>query len=434
MSSGLNNTLHAKLDVLSLRTGMFVADLDCDWKGTPFLLQGFRVVSDTQLAQLRACCEYVYVDPARSTVPVPVPQSTASAPAPAVVTERRVVRIRKGPAPDLRGQSDPVAFRQELGRATRIQARTHAYLNHAFEDVRLGSSVDTDEARAVVTELVDSITVNVNASLWLTNLRNKDEYTSIHCLNVCILAIAFGRHLGLGEEELKILGLGALLHDIGKIKTPQEVLNKPGPLTRDEFEIMKRHPVEGHDLIRAGGERLPPMTLNIIRHHHERIAGNGYPDGWSDQRIPLPVLITSLVDVYDAVTSDRCYHAGVPAHRGLRLLYEIAPHSFGRELVEEFIRCVGIYPIGSLVELTTGELGVVLSADTQHRLKPLIRLLRDPEGRPYSERRLINLSELADTEANWRRWGVRHVLDPAAYGIDVKALVAEDFELGSAMA
>lgn len=428
---GLNNKMHLKVDVLSLRKGMFVAELDRDWRETPFLLQGFLIQNTTQLAQLRESCQYVYVDPTKSTISVGLPKQPAVVTAPAVATPRRVVRIRRGPLPDLHGQADPAAFRQELTRATRIQARTHAYLRHAFEDVRLGSSVNTEEARAVVTDLVDTISINVNASLWLTNLKNKDEYTSIHSMNVCILAIAFGRHLGLGNEELKTLGLGALLHDIGKIKTPPEVLNKPGKLTPEEFEIMKRHPVDGHDLVISSGDRLPPMALNIIRHHHERLAGNGYPDRWSDERIPLPVLITSVVDVYDAVTSDRCYHDGMPAHRGLQLLYDIAPDSFGRELIEEFIRCVGIYPIGSLVELTTGEVGIVLSADTRHRLKPLIRLLRAPDGAAYDarERRLVNLSDLADTEAHWRQWGVKKVLDPAAYGIDIKALVAEDFSV-----
>lgn len=424
---GLNNSVHLKVDVLSLRKGMFVADLDRGWLETPFLLQGFLIENGTQLEQLRDCCKHVFVDPAKSTIPIDVPRREYRSPA--VVTPPRVVRIRRGPLPDLRGQSDPSAFREELGNATGVRARTHTYLKQVFEDVRLGSSINTEEAQAIVTDLVDTITVNVNASLWLTNLRNKDEYTSIHSMNVCILSIAFGRHLGLGNEELKTLGLGALLHDIGKIRTPLEVLNKPGKLTPEEFEVMKRHPVEGYDLVLSGGDRLSPMALNIIRHHHERVAGTGYPDRWSNQRIPLQVLITAVVDTYDAITSDRCYHDGIPAHQGLQLLYNIAPQDFGQEIVEEFIRCVGIYPIGSLVELTTGELGIVLSAEVGHRLKPLIHLLRAPDGTPYEERRLVNLGDLADNEANWRRFGVSKVVDPDAYGIDVKSVLSEHFHM-----
>lgn len=432
----LNEKLHQKVDVMALRQGMFVAALDRDWLGTTFELQGFLIRNGEQLAKLREYCQFVYVDPANSTVPLGLSQRNShpvAAPpqhksrAPFVVTPRKVQRIRRGPLPDLRGQSDPTTFRQELEKATRIRARSHDYLKQVFEDVRLGSSVNTEEAQAVVTDLVDTITVNVNASLWLTNLRNKDEYTSIHSMNVCILSIAFGRHLGLGNEELKILGLGALLHDIGKINTPIEVLNKPGKLTPDEYGIMKRHPVDGDELVLSRGDQLPPMALTIIRHHHERLGGTGYPDRWSKHRIPLQVLITSVVDTYDAVTSDRCYHDGLPAHWGLQLLYDIAPKDFGHEIVEEFIRCVGIYPIGSLVELTTGELGIVLSADVGHRLKPLIQLLRAPDGTPYEERRLVNLADRANTETNWGRWGVRKVVDPSACGIDIKSLVGDNF-------
>ncbi|MEJ2480488.1 MAG: HD-GYP domain-containing protein [Acidihalobacter sp.] len=244
-----------------------------------------------------------------------------------------------------------------------------------------------------------------------------------------MLSIAFARHLGFADEELRIIGLGALLHDLGKINTPPEILNKPGRLTSDEFAVMRKHPVDGYEMLCDSGG-IPARSLQVIRHHHERIGGNGYPNGWQGEQIPVAVLITSVVDVYDAVTSDRCYHDGVPAHQGLQLLYDIAPNNFGRELVEEFIRCIGIYPVGSLVELTTGALGVVLSADPMHRLKPLVRLVREPDGSPCDSGELINLAELSGhDDASWRRWGIRRVLSPSDYGIDVKAIVAEDSDV-----
>ncbi|MEJ2630155.1 MAG: HD-GYP domain-containing protein [Acidihalobacter sp.] len=432
----LNEKLHIKVETDKLRAGMFVAGLDRPWEGTPFLLQGFLINTEEELTQLRGLCRIVYVDPTRSSVEMKaldsaagplLPHRRSSAPTPAKKTNR----IRRGPPPDLKGLSEPEAFRESLPCAVRTQTQAHRYLNRAFNDVRLGSSIDTDEAKQAVSSLIDSITTNVNAALWLTNLKKRDEYTSIHCLNVCVLSIAFARHLGYGEEELKIIGLGALLHDLGKIKTPPEILNKPARLTSDEFEVMRKHPVDGYEMLCDGGG-VPPQSLQIIRHHHERIAGNGYPDGWQGDQIPLPVLVTSVVDVYDAITSDRCYHDGVPAHQGLQLLYDIAPNNFGRELIEEFIRCIGIYPVGSLVELTTGALGVVLSADPLHRLKPLVRLVREPDGSPCADGELIDLAELSghDNES-WRRWGIRRVLSPADYGIDVKSIVAKDNDVSS---
>ena len=431
----LNDKLHVKVEVDKLRTGMFVAELDRPWKGTPFLLQGFLIATDEELAGLRELCLFVYVDPTRSTVKLATLDSSSLSPAPrrrtASPTPAKTRGIRRGPAPSLKGLAEPAAFRESLRLTARTQTRARHYLDHAFNDVRLGSSVDTDEAKEVVSSLVDAITTNVNAALWLTNLKKRDEYTSIHCLNVCVLSIAFARHLGYAEEQLRMIGLGALLHDLGKISTPPAILNKPGRLTPEEFVVMRKHPVDGYEMLCDGGG-IPAQSLQIIRHHHERIAGNGYPDGWQGEQIPMSVLITSVVDVYDAVTSDRCYHDGVPAHQGLQLLYDIAPNNFGRELVEEFIRCVGIYPVGSLVELTTGALGVVLSADPEHRLKPLVRLVREPDGSPCDSHDLVNLAELAGHDAaSWHRWGIRRVLSAADYGIDVKAIVAEDSDVSS---
>ncbi|APZ43832.1 HD-GYP domain-containing protein [Acidihalobacter ferrooxydans] len=434
MTNFLDNSAHIKAKAHTLRQGMFVAGLDRPWKGTPFMLQGFLITTEEELEHLRKLCQFVYIDPTRSTVPLP--QTTRPDPEPRSkpVSGNKIRPVRQGPAPNLRGLANPAAFRENLKVAARRQNHARRYLQSTFNDVRLGASVNTIEAQAIVAGLVESITTNVNAALWLTNLKDRDEYTLVHSMNVCVLSIAFARHLGFGDEELHVIGLGALLHDLGKIKTPDDVLNKPGRLTGDEFAIMKRHPVDGYELLADTGD-LPRASLQIVRHHHERIDGSGYPDGWGGEGIPLPVLLTSVVDVYDAVTSDRCYHVGRSPHEGLKLLYDIAPNNFGRELIEEFIRCVGIYPIGSLVELTDGSLGIVLSADPDHRLKPLVRIVRQPSGEPCADCARINLAELAGhNSGHWRDWGIRRVLNPTDYDIDIKAIVAEDSDIGELIA
>ena len=412
-----------KVDVSDLAIGMYVTELDRPWVGAPFLFQGFMIQEEDELRRLREHCNFVYVDIQRSEVAIP--QREHIPPARRQKAQPRVVR--RGPEPDLTGQADPALYPTQLKKASLLRQSAGRVVARAFDDVRLGASVDTDEARRVVSDLVGTISDNANASLWLTNLKNKDEYTSIHCMNVCILTIAFGRHLGFPREELEVMGLGALLHDVGKVRTPSEILNKPGKLTREEFAVMKRHPAEGYEIMKATG-RMPAMALDIIRFHHERLRGNGYPDGLGGDEIATPILITAIADVYDAITSERCYHHGIPAHEGLKLLYQLAPHSFGQELVEEFIRCIGIYPVGSLVELTTGALGVVLSADPKCRLKPLLLLVRDPHGQPYTDRRLVNLAGLVDSNESWRKWSIRRVLDPREYGVDVKAVAAAELE------
>lgn len=382
---------------------MYVARLDRPWLESPFLFQGFAIESEAELEQLRALCRYVYVEeggrqaaaPLRHAVTVPTPK----APAPA--------------APD----TD--AVRKALRKAVKARLSTRRYLNGVMQDVRLGRSVSTADARAVVGELVESVAANLSAALWLTNLKRKDEYTSIHSLNVCVLSVAFACHLRLPRERIETIGLGALLHDVGKMRTPQALLNKPGRLSSEEFEVLRRHPVDGFEIVSAAGG-VPRQALEIIRHHHERLDGRGYPDGLRGEEIGRHVLITAIADIYDAVTSDRAYHRAISPHDGLKVLYRMADGGLGKELVEEFIRCIGIYPVGSVVRLGSGVLAQVVSSRAEERLRPVVSLLRDAGGEPILPRRVVDLAAQPDSEM----WRVAEVVDTAAEEIDLTALTA----------
>lgn len=281
----------------------------------------------------------------------------------------------------------------------------------------------------MVNETVAIVTQHSNAALWITNLKNKDEYTAIHCINVCILAIAFANHLGIGGKQLKDIGLGALLHDIGKMCTPPEILNKPGSLTFEEFEIMKRHPVEGYEALISSGNIHEPV-LSMVRNHHERISGNGYVGGLTGNQIDQPTMIIAIADVYDAMTSDRVYRSAMAPHESLNIIYEISPRDFGQTLAEEFIHCIGIYPVGSVVELASGALGVVFSAEYRHRLKPQVLLIRDPDGNNYDEPRIIDLAELTG-KSSWRNWRIERIIEPEDSGIDMAQIAwiyLDDFQ------
>jgi putative nucleotidyltransferase with HDIG domain len=210
-------------------------------------------------------------------------------------------------------------------------------------------------------------------------------------MNVCILALTFGRTLGLERKQLDMLGLGALLHDIGKMSIPMEILNKPGRLTDEEFEMIKSHSMNGYNLLRQKKD-MPGEVLDIVRSHHERINGRGYPDGLTADFIGLLVQITSIVDVYDAITSDRCYHDGIAPHDALKNMFDWAGENFDADLVENFIKCLGIYPIGSMVELNTGHIGIVVSASEKARLRPIILVVINKNGERYDVPRLLNLA------------------------------------------
>lgn len=407
--------MQQRLEVDRLRLGLYVAQLDRPWVGTPFLFQGFLIRNEQELSQLRECCEYVDVDVERSEA-APEPEPAKLAPPPPLLRE-------SAPALAFKPPTDLGSFQADVRAASRARAGARQLLDQVMADARLGRSVAGRDARAVVGDLTASVARNAAAALWLTNLKRKDEYTSLHSLNVCVLSIAFAFHLGLPREQIEVIGLGALLHDVGKMRTPQEVLNKPGALTDAEFDLIRRHPMDGYDIVRAGGD-VPPEALEIIRHHHERVDGRGYPDGLAGEALGLHVLITAIADVYDAVTSDRAYHAALPAHEGLKVLYAMTPTAFPRELVEAFIRCIGIYPVGSLVRLNNGAMGVVVATDPKRRLKPMVLLIKDPAGRPLLPRRLLDLSQFAEREG-WDKWSIVGVLDAAEHGIDLAAVALE---------
>lgn len=412
-----------KTDVAELEIGMYVAELDRPWTETSFLFQGFQIRSEEDIAQLRDVCEFVFVDYEKSA-------ETEDK------TIRRSMSARPGENPDvsraewqrIAHRERKVGFQREFERVVAIRERTREYVDTLLNDVRLGKAVDAESAKAIVSELVEDIANDADTALWLTQLKNAHDYTAQHCINVCVLSIAFGSHLGYGKDQLKIIGLGALLHDVGKMRTPVEILDKPAKLTPEEFEIMKRHPVDGYEIMKNTNS-VPAQALQIIRFHHERVSGRGYPDGLSGSQISTAILVTAICDVYDAITSDRIYHHGIPADQGLNAMYQMAPSDFGRELVQEFIKCIGIYPVGSLVELATGAIGVVMSNDPSNKLRPVVMLVRDSKGENYAPKRFVSLSAQSNIDKS-RDWSVRRIVDPKQYGISLHQLAADELLQG----
>lgn len=416
-----------KLYTDELKLGMYVSELDRAWVDTPFMFQGFMIEDVETLDQLREHCDFVFVDKELSR-PEIVPLLTA-------VIQGVAKRKRPARRPPVKASGkgfSETSFRRALLRSYRIYREARLWVDVLLDDSRLGNSIDTDTARGLVAQLADQVIQNADALVWLTHLKKRDEYTANHCLNVCILALTFGRCLGLDGDLLKRLGLGALLHDIGKLRVPEAILNKPGRLTKEEFLIMMSHPQEGHALL-ADDHSLAPDTLDVILHHHERLDGRGYPAGLAEEQISLITRVTSIVDVYDAVTSDRCYHDAIPPAEALEKLFQWAPGNYDVSLLEAFIKCIGIYPIGSLVRLASGEMGMVVATDEGRRLKPIVMLLRSPDGEPYPVRRFINLSS-----AVWEQTGspmsIDEVLDPREYGIDVPAILKEELRLSASQA
>lgn len=402
--------------------GMYISELDHPWIESPFLFQGFQIHDDDLLNQVKATCDYVYVDDDKSQPEAKLKLETLS---------NSTLQIKPKKKDDFTDTTtlkaanfDKNNFSQNLIKARNTRDKTRKYVDEMLSNAKAGEIINTNKAKLLVAELTNNIIENLDASMWLTQLKKRDEYTAIHSLNVCVLSITFGRALGLPTDELNIIGLGALLHDIGKMLVPLKILNKPGKLTKDEFEIMKSHPGLGYETVR-NDKNLSPEVLSIIRSHHERLSGNGYPDKLAEENITYYTKMVSITDVYDAITSDRVYHDGMTPHDALKSLYEWMPDNYDSELIQSFIRTIGIYPVGSVVELHTGHVGIVVKLNELHRLKPVVMLIINREGEFYSARKLINLaSSVWDNKKH--KPGIKRISDPKEYNINVHKIINEE--------
>ena len=403
--------------------GMYISELDRPWVETPFLFQRFELRTSEEMEQLKKHCTYVYVDTELGPDVAPKPRDKES-----------VVRIRKleeqdekikrevkkiAEAPSRRSQRpvypDRTSVQRELVRAREVQSQTRVLMRTTIEEVQKGKAVNIPLAEKVVDNMVESVIRNPDALVCLSQLKDISEYTALHSVRTCVLALTFGRHLVLSKDELKILGIGALLHDIGMAKLPATILDKPGGLTVEEFELMTQHVPWGLEILKRSGG-VPPAALEILEQHHERHDGSGYVRKLKGDLIGYVGAICAIVDVYDAITSQRVYRGPVSADDALKRMYEWRHKDFHAELVQEFIKCMGIYPIGSLVELSTGGVGVVITINRARRLKPKVVLLLTANKKPLSRKVITDLAEHRDGLG--REFKIKRVLPAGTYSIN----------------
>ncbi len=403
--------------------GMYISELDRPWVETPFLFQKFELRTSEEMEQLKKHCTYVYVDTELGPDVAPKPRDKES-----------VVRIRKleeqdekikrevkkiAEAPSRRSQRpaypDRTPFQRELVRAREVQSQTRVLMRTTIEEVQKGKAVNIPLAEKVVDNMVESVIRNPDALVCLSQLKDISEYTALHSVRTCVLALTFGRHLVLSKDELKILGIGALLHDIGMAKLPATILDKPSGLTVEEFELMTQHVPWGLEILKRSGG-VPPAALEILEQHHERHDGSGYVRKLKGDLIGYVGAICAIVDVYDAITSQRVYRGPVSADDALKRMYEWRHKDFHAELVQEFIKCMGIYPIGSLVELSTGGVGVVITINRARRLKPKVVLLLTANKKPLSRKVITDLAEHRDGLG--REFKIKRVLPAGTYSIN----------------
>jgi HD-GYP domain-containing protein (c-di-GMP phosphodiesterase class II) len=368
-----------QVSVEALQFGMFVAELDRPWTETPFMFQGFHLRTAVQLAALKKHCKHVFVDPEKSDAPG---KSNPAAPA-------TTFKVRGGTT-----YPEKSSVEQEFRPALIAFQESEKAVNDLFRPLAKGGSgvLDAKEVKESVTRLTDSVVRNPDAMVLVTRLREKSAEAHARALQVSVYMVVFGRFLELQRQELELLGLLGLLQDIGKTKLPPSILEKKGPLNAQEVEMAKRHVHFSSDILKAT-PGIQPELLKLVLLHHERQDGTGYPAALKGDEIGLYGSIAGIVDTFDALTAVRPYAEPLSPSSALSFLYKERGAGYHSELVEQFIQCVGAFPVGAVVELNSGERGIVITQNLVRRLKPRVMIVLDAKGDPMRPHKILDLDK-----------------------------------------
>lgn len=392
-----------KIAIKDVRLGMFVHELCGSWLSHPFWKKRFKLDSPKDLAVLKnSQILEVLIDTSKGLdvaeeLPPFKPQEFV---------------VQKMPAQVL---NNPLTlFSKEIKQAKKIKERAKAVVFELFKEARIGHVPDLVEAKSIIEEIDQSIERDHNALVSLVRIKSKDNYTYLHSVAVGTLMVAFGKQLNLDPALRRDLGLAGLLHDLGKVAIPAEILNKPGRLTEEEFERIKTHPVVGARIL-GSIKSIPEIAVDVCRHHHERIDGKGYPDGISGDEITLYERMGAICDVYDAVTSERSYKNAWEPAEALRQMVAWKGSQFDPKLFDQFVRLIGIYPVGTLVQLKSHRLGVIISQSQESLLKPVVRVfysVLSGKRTPFEDINLMNSEET-----------IKQIEEPGNWSFDLMAIM-----------
>ena len=408
-----------KVYVHQVEPGMYVSGLDRPWLETPFYLQGFMVRNTSEVQKLALYCDYVYVDYNKSIANFEVAVAhkighdrklgVAETPFDKELATRRITKY-----------SEQIAVTSEIKIANRAYQNIREEFDGMASRINEGKSLNIANLSEVVNPLVDSIIRNPGASIWLAKFKSQNSYTYRHCLAVAIWCAVIGRQIGLPKKELALLSTGGMLLDIGKLKIPGQILNKKDQLTEREFSLIKKHVDLSLKMASESSRTIAKPVIDMIAYHHERFNGNGYPHALQGTQIPLYARIAAIADCYDAITSQRVYAHPIAHAKALKKMYEWRGYDFQPELIEAFIQSVGVYPTGTLVELTSGEVGIVIKENAGKRLRPHVLVILDRQKNQLED--FVEMDLFTHIGADNRNIDIARTLEAGAYGLDPEAL------------
>ena len=401
-----------KIKVNEVRLGMYLQEVCSSWMDHPFWKRSFKLTEDKDLHTLKNCgVDEIWIDTSKG-LDVDAGVAALLQKEEELKVESELKKIEQTP----QKTEAPVSFQVELIVAKKIHTKTKEAVVSMFSDVRMGNALKLDDALSLVDEINQSIARNSSALVSLTRLKNADDYTYLHSVAVCVLMMALGRQLRLEGKVLKQVGIAGLMHDFGKVFIPNEVLNKPGKLTDEEFNIVKMHPLKGWEFLKNSKE-VNDLTLDVCRHHHERVDGKGYPDKLSGEALTFFARMGAICDVYDAISSNRCYKKGWEPAEYIRKMTEWKDGHFDEAIFHAFVKTVGIYPTGTLLKLKSGRLGVVTDQSQNSLTNPLVKVFFSTRSNAPILQETIDLSKSPDSIATLE--------NPLKWGFDLNKIIGD---------
>jgi putative nucleotidyltransferase with HDIG domain len=400
-----------KIGVEHLRLGMHIHELCGSWMEHPFWRTRFVLDDADDIRRIRESgITEVWINPGKG-LDASVGEARAethSETEVAAEVDRTLEQSAEGSAPPR-----PVPMVEEVRRAAKICAGSKKAVVSMFNEARMGKTVSSEAAGELVDEISSSVMRNPGALISLARLKTADDYTYMHSVAVCALMVALARQLGQDEATTRELGMAGLLHDLGKALMPMDVLNKPGKLTDQEFVIIKSHPEAGHKML-LEGSGVGEIPLDVVLHHHEKMDGSGYPKRFKGDQISLYAKMGAVCDVYDAITSNRPYKAGWDPAESIRKMAEWCNGHFDERVFQAFVKCLGIYPIGSLVRLASGRLGVVMEQSEHSLLTPVVKVFFSAKAKAHIAPEIVDLSHPRVTDKIVSReeaaaWGLTNI-------------------------
>ncbi|MBN7770183.1 HD-GYP domain-containing protein [Marinobacter daepoensis] len=395
-----------RIPVSALKVGMYITDLNNDW--IPHNTQRRKGVirrEETIEKIRRMGVQHVYIDVSRGF--------DSEDAEPATEVDRRNQEALQQAGAQKPGFNPKVPLDEEIVVAQQVHSQAQNLVGSFMNHVKIGGAIDVAPIHKLADELQNSVLRNANALSCLGRIREKDNYLLEHSVNLSVLMSLFGHYRKLPQDILHQTIVGALLHDIGKILTPDDILHKPGRLSPEEFEVMKLHARHSRDIL-ANTEGIGEITVITAAQHHEKLDGSGYPEGLKGDEITVYGRMVAITDVYDAITADRVYHKGMTPTQGLKKLLEWSGDHLDPALVREFIRCVGLYPVGSLVLLESGKLGVVVATNESDQRLPVVRVMYHTRFRMPIPVKTIDLARPGNQDR------IAQAVDPEQYRVDVR--------------